>query len=431
MGRELKCPICWSLPDSAVSLTCNHVFCNSCIEKSMKSASNCPVCKVPFRRREVRPAPLMDNLNAPDTKLSDGEKQCEGDANCSEKEASGTHQDQSQEKKKYLKGKGSKKKTGTSKRSSATGSVKPSFPAKKRVQVTQSPLSETPLTIAKLGGSLNDFNKEATREDSDMSKEEPLRRDKKFVLSPFFWLREKDDEDSSQETVGDEPIDTSTPNAPSFSDLKDSDDEGPSKVDDTGELDDVNQEINSVEVPQVLEANKLSSVKTKFEHLKEGNGFADVLHPSANSPQIKGSDDQNGVKKSRKRGRKPSEKAHKVQTARQSDQVNGIDVELNGLSKVNHELTENGNISSNWERANGRGKSVCSNTSTKPAPQTSQAALDTSGVLINSEVNLLDNLSALPCEQELRKDSILRNADKNQRKRSGKRKLDHVENILE
>ncbi|KAL6546338.1 Breast cancer 1, early onset [Orobanche minor] len=51
MGRELKCPICLSLLSSAVSLTCNHVFCNACIDKSMKSASNCPVCKVPYRRR--------------------------------------------------------------------------------------------------------------------------------------------------------------------------------------------------------------------------------------------------------------------------------------------------------------------------------------------------------------------------------------------
>lgn len=28
----------------------------------MKSASNCAVCKVPYRRREIRPAPHMDNL---------------------------------------------------------------------------------------------------------------------------------------------------------------------------------------------------------------------------------------------------------------------------------------------------------------------------------------------------------------------------------
>ncbi|KAL1560487.1 hypothetical protein AAHA92_10691 [Salvia divinorum] len=41
MGRELKCPICLSLFNSAVSLTCNHVFCNLCIEKSMKAASSC------------------------------------------------------------------------------------------------------------------------------------------------------------------------------------------------------------------------------------------------------------------------------------------------------------------------------------------------------------------------------------------------------
>ncbi|KAL5701791.1 Breast cancer 1 [Ranunculus cassubicifolius] len=62
MGRELKCPICLSLLNSAASLTCNHVFCNGCLMKSMKTDSHCPVCKVPYRRREIRPAPHMDNL---------------------------------------------------------------------------------------------------------------------------------------------------------------------------------------------------------------------------------------------------------------------------------------------------------------------------------------------------------------------------------
>ncbi|XP_021904770.1 protein BREAST CANCER SUSCEPTIBILITY 1 homolog, partial [Carica papaya] len=47
---------------SAVSLTCNHVFCNACIMKSMKLGSNCPVCKVPYHRRELRAAPHMDSL---------------------------------------------------------------------------------------------------------------------------------------------------------------------------------------------------------------------------------------------------------------------------------------------------------------------------------------------------------------------------------
>ncbi|XP_057494223.1 protein BREAST CANCER SUSCEPTIBILITY 1 homolog isoform X2 [Actinidia eriantha] len=62
MGRELKCPICLSLLNSAVSLTSNHVFCNLCIEKSIKSTSSCTVSKVPYRRREVHPAHHMDTL---------------------------------------------------------------------------------------------------------------------------------------------------------------------------------------------------------------------------------------------------------------------------------------------------------------------------------------------------------------------------------
>lgn len=73
----------------------------------MKSGSNCPVCKVPYRRREVRPAPHMDNLvsiyksmeaasginifvtqNLSSAKLSDGDKQVESDGNGSKRETS-------------------------------------------------------------------------------------------------------------------------------------------------------------------------------------------------------------------------------------------------------------------------------------------------------------------------------------------------------
>ncbi|ESW19932.1 hypothetical protein PHAVU_006G167200 [Phaseolus vulgaris] len=364
MGKELKCPICWSLFDSAVSLTCNHLFCNSCIVKSMKSAFACPVCKIPFTRREVRPAPHMDNLvsiyknmevasginifvtqNVSQGKLSDVEKQCEGNADSGKVEAGGSHKGHVQEKK-TRKIKKVKKTVQTNMESSGSGFAKPSFPAKKRVLVPQNILSETPMKNLKLGDSLNEFNKEkeGVEKVSVMESERPLQIEKSVpVLSPFFWLREeKDGETLSQPADEDQIIDCSTPNPPSFSDLKDSDDEhtsnvapfderqhqisvnlfdsemfewtqrpcspelfsSPSKMQVMDTYEDDENEDELVAASQELDAN-LSSANAddnKFENPK-GNKTADVLLPSL-SPVIRSSVDINGKMKSRKRGRK-------------------------------------------------------------------------------------------------------------------------------
>ncbi|XP_022146677.1 protein BREAST CANCER SUSCEPTIBILITY 1 homolog isoform X2 [Momordica charantia] len=243
MGRELKCPICLSLLNSAASLGCNHVFCYACIEKSMKSDSNCPVCKVPYRRREVRPAPHMDNLvsiyknmevasgvnifvtqNLSSTKLSDGDKLDEGGCNGS-KRLNEEKGEITAYKRRTLK-KGSQKLQKSKRKISDSSPVKPSFPRKKRVQVPQCPLSETPTRPTKLVSSLNVVNDEEPRKNAiDLEdKGQP-------VLSPFFWLREGDDEDekSNQHSDVDQPTDSMTTNGLSFSDIKDSLDESPSK----------------------------------------------------------------------------------------------------------------------------------------------------------------------------------------------------------
>jgi len=117
-------------------------------------------------------------------------------------------------------------------KSSGSDIAKPSFPTKKRVQVPQNILSETPLKNLKLEDPLN---KEETGQASVMQNERPLQNEKHDpVLSPFFWLREeKEGEKLSQQTQHideDKVIDGSTPNPPSFSDLKGSDDENPSNV---------------------------------------------------------------------------------------------------------------------------------------------------------------------------------------------------------
>ncbi|OMO74993.1 hypothetical protein CCACVL1_16363 [Corchorus capsularis] len=235
MGRELKCPICLSLLNTAVSLTCNHVFCNACIMKSMKSGSNCPVCKVPYSRREVRPAPHMDNLvsiyksmevasgfnifvtqNPPPENSSDDENRVENVINCS--------------------GRVDNRRTTKRRKSSLAKSttensdpinVKPSFPTKKRVQVPQYPLSDTHIPAAKLGSGLAESTKDEPKRSSVIEKENYVIKEKgEPILSPFFWLREETAEKSSQNTDGDQFLFTTPPEIPSFSDMKDSDDEG-------------------------------------------------------------------------------------------------------------------------------------------------------------------------------------------------------------
>ncbi|MBA0580700.1 hypothetical protein Gorai_022906, partial [Gossypium raimondii] len=247
MGRELKCPICLSLLNSAVSLTCNHVFCNVCILKSMKSGSDCPVCKVPCRRREVRPAPHMDNLvsiyksmevasgfnifvtqDAPLDTSADSGKRVKNDLNCCERmDNQGAN-----------KGRGSREAKSTE--TSDPISVKPSFPTNKRVQVPQYPLSETSMLPEKNGGGLIEITEDESKMSSDILKENNLGEKGEQILSPFFWLREEDVERPSQLSDGDQCLYITPPGLPSFSDMKDSDDEGFSKEEVHGNRDHLN-----------------------------------------------------------------------------------------------------------------------------------------------------------------------------------------------
>ncbi|TKY71943.1 BREAST CANCER SUSCEPTIBILITY 1-like [Spatholobus suberectus] len=488
MGRELGCPICWSLLDSAVSLTCNHLFCNSCIFKSMKSASTCPVCKIPFTRREVRPAPHMDNLvsiyknmeaasginifvtqNVPVTKLSDGEKQCEGDADSGKMESGETHKSHAQEKK-TVKRKRSKKTVQASMESSGSDFAKPSFPAKKRVQVPQNLLLETPLKNLKFGETSSEINKEkeGTEKVSVMESERPLQSEKHDpVLSPFFWLREeKDGEKLSQHTDEDQFIDGLTPNPPSFSDLKDSDDENPSnvapldevqnkssvdlfdsemfewtqracspelfsspskmQVRDTYEDDDNQEEL--VAASQELDANQPSADadNIKFENPKEGNRTADVLPPRV-SPPIRSSDDLNGIKKSRKRTRKGRGKIRQQQIGEPKNSIDGMHVDPNiSLEITREQASDYKNKSSNLGKASGRGKRVCFNTSTIPTPITASTVPNTLGALSIGEMKMAKNLYTSPCKHENEKYCPQEIAGKSQMKISGKQNMDQT-----
>ncbi|KAJ4980719.1 hypothetical protein NE237_031556 [Protea cynaroides] len=259
MGRELKCPICLSLLNSSVSLTCNHVFCNLCIMKSMKSGSTCPVCKVPFRRREVRPAPHMDNLvhiyksmevasgisifttqAAPSTNILDGKNQGEGKSDTGNQQIDGNSSRKSKKERKF-KGKNAEH-VKTNEKIPSPNLVKPSFPTKKRVQVSKYPLSETPTRFKSSDAGFGKSVEEDPLDSHVLPNNKPTFKEaREPLLSPFFWLRERNDEDDdvdrfcSQHTEGDNVMDTPQ-KVPSFSDLKDSDDETPTTMTVNGEV---------------------------------------------------------------------------------------------------------------------------------------------------------------------------------------------------
>ncbi|CAN7109352.1 unnamed protein product [Brassica rapa subsp. narinosa] len=233
---------CLSLFDSAASLSCNHVFCNECIVKSMKVDATCPVCKIPFHRREIRGAPHMDSLVSIYKNMED---------------ASGVHMFVSQnipspsEKEKHVgdasiekandkKHQGSSKSRISKKRGFTKNKekdldppgpivMKPSSQTKKRVQLLQNQASEnfTKSTESfESAEKLKDYTEETVirlNEHTSLNKVENM--------APFFWLRDEDDEESlSQPAESDPFLDVTPVDVPSFSDLKDSDHDSPSKA---------------------------------------------------------------------------------------------------------------------------------------------------------------------------------------------------------
>uniref|UniRef100_A0ACD5T8Q5 Uncharacterized protein n=1 Tax=Avena sativa TaxID=4498 RepID=A0ACD5T8Q5_AVESA len=240
MGRELKCPICLSLLKSAVSVTCNHIFCNDCLMESMKSSSSCPVCKVPFRRREIRPSPHMDNLvsvlksmeaaagtNVVSTQVTSAVEVAEGS-----KPANSGKKSKRSKKPMVEKKISSKKEAKTTKPAVASASCptkKPSFSTNKRIHVTPFPESETPVRprkIMKPEEPKNKLNDDAQDKDKTLASDKP----EGFSLSPFFWLREREDEEGGTLETLSEPLSLATPlrhNAPCFSDIQGSEDETP------------------------------------------------------------------------------------------------------------------------------------------------------------------------------------------------------------
>ncbi|KAK1420350.1 hypothetical protein QVD17_21876 [Tagetes erecta] len=248
MAEELKCPICLSLLKCSVSLTCNHIFCNVCIDKSMKSDSSCPVCKVPYRRREIRPAPHMDSLVSiyKNMEVSSGvsilitqtEPQTQAHENQTNNEivdgsktinkaGKGTPKTQNERKNKGRTSKGSSKRA----KRCETDIERPSFPTKKRIQVPQHHPQETPTRPANLESEKSGLAKDRTQTNvggpEDLAH---LHENGDTLFSPFFWLRnEVDAEETTQPTPFD-LVNDSPPDAACFSDIKDSYDDHPSQI---------------------------------------------------------------------------------------------------------------------------------------------------------------------------------------------------------
>ena len=60
IGRELQCRICMTAYDDAMVTRCDHYFCATCITSSIQHKKQCPLCKAPVTRRELR----VDDMRA-------------------------------------------------------------------------------------------------------------------------------------------------------------------------------------------------------------------------------------------------------------------------------------------------------------------------------------------------------------------------------
>jgi hypothetical protein len=66
--KNNECSICWNeLSDDIITLSCNHIFHNSCIDIWKKYNSSCPMCREPFNIK--LPIIYFDELIANDGKI--------------------------------------------------------------------------------------------------------------------------------------------------------------------------------------------------------------------------------------------------------------------------------------------------------------------------------------------------------------------------
>ncbi|PSS17741.1 Protein BREAST CANCER SUSCEPTIBILITY like [Actinidia chinensis var. chinensis] len=470
MGRELKCPICLSLLNSAVSLTCNHVFCNLCIEKSMKFVSSCPVCKVPYRRREVRPAPHMDTLvsiyknmevasgfkifvtqTGPSAKLSDEDNLAGGSRICGRQKSDRTCQ-AILENQRRCKGKRSKLSLNIDHENSSLDPVKPSFPTKKRVQVPQyPPPSDTPVQPRTFESGCVEITKVQLEKNSVGLKEKPAVNEKgEPVFTPFFWLRDDEDvEKLTQQTDGGDNMDT-PPNAPCFSDIKDSADEIPTKVvperetntscndvncfdsemfewtqrpcspelcskpmetqvSDTDEFDGIQVKDCKLSTQAVTTNGKHGMERMENVVSKQRTDNVEVSSAALSPPKIADANTDDRMRNSNKRGRKVSERTKKKQAKRIMNEALLVQVDLEKVTeRTIHEKIHNNKVTSLdlSKKTHKRGKKVMfHHTAVECAPEKVSAISTGANSLNLDNKTMITDLSGSLSDQ---KESIIK-----------------------
>jgi E3 ubiquitin-protein ligase NRDP1 len=59
VDEELKCPICCYVLETPHTSPCEHTYCNDCINEWLSRQSNCPSCRLPLTRADLKPAPRV------------------------------------------------------------------------------------------------------------------------------------------------------------------------------------------------------------------------------------------------------------------------------------------------------------------------------------------------------------------------------------
>lgn len=115
---------------------------------------------------------------------------------------------------------GSTDKCDSNLRNFDTVHVKPSFPAKKRVQVPHSQ------SEGNLGETVDKLSEKSSR---ILKKKSVVGEKEGPGLSPLFWLRDEENVESLTQHTSTDPLSNMPlPDPPTFSDIKDLDDENPS-----------------------------------------------------------------------------------------------------------------------------------------------------------------------------------------------------------
>ncbi|KAJ0980471.1 hypothetical protein J5N97_008726 [Dioscorea zingiberensis] len=195
---------------------------------------------------EVRPAPHMDNLvsiykgmeaaagvnifttqTVPPIKSSDAQLQDNGGKNGDAPKTS--IQTCGKSKRSRLSKKNKKELNKNDARPNSGSSRKPSFPAKKRVHVTPYPVTGTPIQPEKIIRSANPSTQSEANQNSNEHKDQATHKQGDPVFSPFFWLRERNNDEDDNDSEKHSTQQTAEPSpfiaVPCFSDIKDSYDE--------------------------------------------------------------------------------------------------------------------------------------------------------------------------------------------------------------